>query len=148
MTTALLLILTAFAGVCFALQGPLNAALARHLSGSFVAAVCVSYLVGAAVAVVPLLVTITRGVRPGDMAGAPIHVYASGCCGLAGVLIMTFVVPRLGVASLTGAIMFGQLGCALAIDHFGLLGTRPSPAGARQALGIVLMSVAVWLLRR
>ena len=44
--------------------------------------------------------------------------------------------------------LLGQIVSTALIDHFGLLGARPSPVTARRALGIALMAAGVLLARR
>ena len=62
--------------------------------------------------------------------------------GFLGVLILAFiilVVRQAGVASGFSLILVGQMGAALAIDHFGLFSVPPSPVSWLRTLGVLLL---------
>ncbi len=136
------------AGVAFALQVPINGELSRRLS-SPLAASFVAYVVGASVAGIALLgACALRGAPTRDLFGAPAPLYLGGMCGAIGVILLTIAGPRIGTAATVSAITFGQVVFSLVVDRAGWFGMTPIPIDARRALGVVVMAVAVWLLRR
>jgi transporter family-2 protein len=56
--------------------------------------------------------------------------------------------PRLGAAALTAAVIAGQLGAALAIDHFGAIGFARQPLTPARVLGAALLAAGVLLVQR
>jgi transporter family-2 protein len=148
-TTVLMLALAAFAGVAFGLQGPVNAGLARHVGGPFAASL-VSFAVGVVTMAIAWGVAVAAGAGSNlrGIAAAPPVLLIGGLLGAIGVCGMTIVVPRVGVALAMGTLIFGQMACALAADHFGWFGAEPIPVSARRLAGGAVLLVGVWLLRR
>jgi transporter family-2 protein len=67
----------------------------------------------------------------------------------AGYIVGTILLaPRLGAAALTAAVIAGQLGAALALDHFGAIGFARHPITPARALGAALLAVGVVLVQR
>ena len=53
---------------------------------------------------------------------APLYSYAGGLIVCTYVMMITVIIPKLGVANAIGLIVTGQIICAVIIDHFGLFG--------------------------
>lgn len=70
----------------------------------------------------------------------------AGTCGMGIIVGIAFAFPRVGQVAGQAAIIFGQLGVALAVDAFGLLTDEPVPVDARRVLGLFVMIVAIYLL--
>jgi transporter family-2 protein len=137
------------AGFALAFQAPVNAGLARAM-GSVFAAVACSFFVGLLGALVAWGVSRLVGVP--TMAG-PLRIelrwyhFTGGLLGLAGVIALTFIVPRMGAAGAVSAVTAGQLICGLTADRLGWLVPQADIAPRRYA-GAALVLVAVWLMRR
>ncbi len=56
------------------------------------------------------------------------------------------MIPRLGVASATTAIIVGQVLTALCIDHLGCFGLDKVPFTWTKLLGLALLAAGAWLL--
>ena len=56
--------------------------------------------------------------------------------------------PRLGVATLVGLIVLGQVLASLVIDHYGLLGVAVRPASLPRLLGAGLLLAGVAAVHR
>ena len=53
---------------------------------------------------------------------------------------------RIGVAAATTAIIVGQVGTALAIDHFGCFGLEKIPFTWIKAVGVACLALGGWLM--
>ena len=142
MPPALLMLL---AGIGIPVLAALNARLGT-LVGSPAAAASVLFVVAFSAALATCLVT-----GPGALArlpSQPPHLFLAGLLVAFYVLSITWVAPTFGVGNAVFFVLLGQLISSAAIDHWGLLGARPSPVDARRALGLALMAAGVLLARR
>lgn len=55
--------------------------------------------------------------------------------------------PRLGATLTVGLVIIGQLGLALVLDQFGLLGLPLHPVSLLRGLGVGLLLLSVWLIK-
>lgn len=113
-------ILMAIAGALVASQAPINAALGRHI-GSPVGAATVSFGVGFAIL---LLVTfiLGDGATLTRAAQVPPWLLVGGAMGAVFVVASLWAVPILGVVTTASLMIFGQMGAALILDHYGAFG--------------------------
>ena len=142
MPPALLMLL---AGIGIPFLAELNARLGT-LVGSPAAAATVLFVVAFSAALATCLVT-----GPGALMrlpGQPPHLFLAGLLVAFYVLSITYVAPTFGVGNAVFFVLLGQLVSSAAIDHWGLLGARPSPVDARRALGLALMAAGVLLARK
>lgn len=134
-------------GAGIALQGIVNAGLARAL-GSYVVAAAISFWVGTLLLTVIALAS--GGVGPALVAarGLPVGWWlAGGLLGAAYVATMAFVVPKLGIGAATAFVIAGQLTAAALLDHFGALGIDVQPLSALRLLGIAMLIGGAMLVR-
>jgi transporter family-2 protein len=71
--------------------------------------------------------------------------------GLLGAFFITtaaFAGPRIGAMLFMALVLAGQLGMALALDHFGWAGFREAPVSLGKAVGLVLILAGVFMIRR
>ncbi len=78
----------------------------------------------------------------------PPHLWLGGLCGAIYVTTVTLVAPRLGVATLTGLSVAGQMAVSAVLDHWGLFGLPVHPVTPSRIAGIVLIVLGVVLLQR
>lgn len=134
-------------GSAVALQGVVNAGLARGL-GSYVIAAAVSFWVGTTTLTV--LVLAMGGVGPALAQGRTLGLgwwLVGGLLGASFVTTMTFIVPKIGIGAASAFAVTGQLITAALLDHFGLLGLPEHPLSLLRALGIGLLIAGVLLVR-
>ena len=150
MLEKLLFAVPAFAvGAGVALQGIVNAGLARAL-GSYVVAAAISFWVGT---ITLTAISLASGGVGGALAQAKAGGLglgwwiAGGLLGAAYVSTMTFAVPKLGIGAATAFVVAGQLIAAALFDHYGLLGIAEHPINLMRALGICLLIVGALLVR-
>ncbi len=134
--------LAVLAGTMLPLQAAINATLARMV-GSPVWAAAISGLV-LTVALGLLGMAMTRALpRTAGIDSLPWWAWTGGLCGAVVLSATTTIAPRLGTASMIALVMFGQVACSLALDHFGRFGLTPQPiTGKRFAAGILLLTGA------
>ncbi len=128
------------------IQFGINAQLAVWL-GSPVRATFVSFVVGAAVLLVAVLV-FARGVSEGrELGAAPWWVWVGGFLGAFYVLGSVVTARKLGAATLVAVILAGQAFASLLVDHFGWVGFEENPITPGRLLGIALVAAGVALVR-
>ena len=142
---AIPLALAIVAGVVMAVQAPTNAMLGKA-AGSPIAAAFISFLVGSVALGAYLLLSSTR-VTFTDFRGLPWYVWVGGLYGAFFVAVAAFAAPRLGVGVLLTAVIAGQLGAAVLLDHFGLIGLERHPINLTRLAGaglVLIGAVIVW----
>jgi len=140
----LALIFAFVAGVMMAVQGSINAALGKIIG--ILESTFIVHIVGTILIVVILFVLNMGRGNLGNISHVPWYLYLGG---LFGVLIIYGVVasiPKLGVASATTAIIVGQVGTALIIDHFGFFGLEKVAFSWIKGAGIVLLALGAKLM--
>ncbi|MEA1672584.1 DMT family transporter [Nitrospirillum sp. BR 11163] len=145
--TLLSCLLVVAAGVSLAVQQVLNANLRLALGSPWWAGFT-SYLVG--MAAMLLLALAVPGPRPtaATMGAAPWAAWTGGLFGATFIATAILMIPRLGAATVLALIVVGQMLCGLVIDHVGVLGVPPHPAGPARVLGAALLILGVILVRR
>ncbi len=145
MNTVIFVVLVAIAaGVIAAVQAPLNALTSSRiglLEGAFL-----PHVVGALIALVPLLFLGTGGLR--QLPNLPWYGYLPGVLGVALVMGLSFATPRLGVTSTLVMFVVAQLIIGALIGHFGWLGTPIKPLELSKFIGIALLIFGAWLVVR
>ena len=125
---ALYLVAAFVAGAFVTVQTGSNARLKEAL-GEPVPAVIVSSALGVAVLVAYTAVARIPVPSLQAVAGAPWSAWLGGLLGAAYAMTVVLLARHLGAATLTALVVTGQLVCAVALDHFGLIGfEQHSPA--------------------
>lgn len=133
------LLLACIAGVAMAIQGSMNTGLGRIIG--LLEATFIVHVVGLAGVLTTLF--LFRWGR-GDLSKfsqAPWYLYLGGALGVIIVYTVVTSIDRVGVASATTAIIAGQVGTALLIDHLGLFGLEKIPFTWLKGVGLVLLAV-------
>jgi len=138
------ILVAAGSGAAVAIQGPINSLLNRNVG--LIESTFVNFVVGAFVSGAAVLLFGTGDLR--KLTGAPLY---SMIGGILGVLIVTGVVltiQRLGVAAGAAALIVSQLLVAAAVDHYGLFGAERQPVSVSTFVGIGMLIVGAYLIRR
>ncbi len=144
---SLLLALAVVVGMLLPVQAGINAELRRHLGHPLLAGV-VNFTVGL------LALTLVTGVArvawpvPAAASGAPWWAWLGGLCGATLVVTSVIVAPRLGATLLVAALVAGQLGASVVVDHFGFVGYPVRPATFGRVAGVLFLAAGVWLVER
>jgi transporter family-2 protein len=134
--------LTVAVGAAFALQSPINSALARDIGP--VPAAAVSFFAGT---VTLILVALVAGGGFGRLGSHPVwwHYVGGGLIGAAVVVVTTVAVRTLGARAMIGCLLTGQLAMAAVIDQFGLLGVAQQGLTLPRVVGLAMLGGGVAL---
>ena len=139
LTGAILALLIAVAsGIAMAIQGSLNAPLAKILG-----LLESTLIVHASAAILLVIMIFVLRMGHGDFSSysqAPWYLYLGGAIGIAITVGVMFSIPKLGVATATTAIIVGQVATATIVDHFGLFGLQKIPFTWTKLIGVVLLA--------
>ncbi|NMG66034.1 EamA-like transporter family protein [Azoarcus indigens] len=126
------------AGAAVPFQAASNAALGRALGHPLWATLA---SLGVSVLVVLPLMMLMRVPAPalGTAAQGPAWWWLGGVAGVAYVTAALMLTPRLGAAGFIVSVIAGQMLASLLIDHYGLMGLAPKPAGGWRVAGIALI---------
>ncbi|MBW3631564.1 MAG: DMT family transporter [Chloroflexi bacterium] len=81
------------------------------------------------------------------MRGLPGGYALTGLTAVPYLLAASYLAPKIGVGLFLGALIAGQLGGGVILDHFGILGTATRPVDAIRVLGVSALLVGVVLVR-
>ena len=145
--TALWSVLGILAGMLIALQGPINAQLARGL-GNPVAAAAASFVAGTVVLIaITLVVSQVRGVTIAWHV-PPLWLFvAGGCLGAIFVTCALVLTPKLGAAATMAFIVAGQLLAGLLLDRLGYFDLAVRELSVGRIAGAVLLLAGALLIR-
>lgn len=147
MELLLLFAIALVAGATLPVQAGINSALRQYVGRPELAAL-VSFCVGFVALLVWALVTRQPWPSAAQAARAPWWTWLGGFIGAFYVTAVVLLTPRLGVAMTLAISVAGQMGTAVALDHFGALGVPMRAFSPVRALGALLLVVGVVLIRR
>lgn len=138
-------VLAAISGTAMALQGTLNSQLTQKTS--LLSSVLAVHIIGTIVATLAVISCKVPFLQH-KWTQIPWHLYLGGVLSVAIVGLVALSISKIGVCNATTAIIVGQVGAAVVIDHFGLLGVQKIAWNPWQFLGLILFSVGAKLLFR
>ncbi|HEX2952995.1 MAG TPA: DMT family transporter [Bacillota bacterium] len=145
MRQRLLFILPAgIAGALMAVQGGLNALLAKII-GLTEATFSVHFL-ATITALLLLIPSFLKGINLGTLSKVPWYLWIGGPLGVAITYGVVISFPKLGAGKATTAIIACQLLTAYLLDHLGWLDMPVRPLRPVHLIGILLMALGVHLL--
>jgi transporter family-2 protein len=147
MTAALILALAFCVGAVITVQIGTNTRL-KEAFGEAMPAVIVSSMLGVAILAVATLVGRTPWPSMARLAGAPWWAWLGGLLGALYAVATVLLARRLGAATLTAAVVTGQLVCSVVLDHFGALGFSEHALSAGRVAGCLLMIAGFVLIAR
>ena len=131
------------AGCLLGTQPSINGFLGQNVEHP-VQATVISFFSGT---VLVILLSLALGLFPPKFTTAPSSLpwwsWFGGAIGVVMVTSSLFFVPRVGSLLWFAAIMTGQTGIAIVLDHFGLLGNPRSSASPLRLLGALLLVMGV-----
>lgn len=133
------------AGIAVPLQTAINTRLRLSLDDSTTAASLISFATGT---VVLLLITVLQPGAPRLALGAfqqPAWKLFGGPIGVAFVFGLTFLAPKIGLASLLSLVIAGQVLSSIGFDYFGLFGLAQHKLNWQRVLGAGLIIAGVML---
>lgn len=137
------IVIAAISGIAMAVQGTLNSALSQktHL----LAATFAVHIIGLLVSLLSVL-ALRVPVLSYSWFSLPWYLYLGGVLSVIIVGLVAMSIPKIGVCNATTAIIIGQVGMALIIDHFGWLGVQRLPWNPWQIVGLLLFAAGAKLL--
>jgi len=130
-------------GIGIPVMAALSAAVGTKY-GSPAFAASVLFLVALLITVV-FLFAVEGGLRPFPKTSLPFYFYLGGVLVAFYVLSVTWVAPQFGVWNAVAFVLLGQLISMAAIYQFGLMGAPTNPITVQRSVGLILMSVGVFL---
>lgn len=143
----LLLIMAVAAGIVLPVQTAVNNKMAVSV-GSPILGALVSFIIGTLSIFAYALVSGESLSSLASSKNAPAIAWIGGLLGAFFVTATIIVLPRVGVAMTISLIIAGQMGAALIMDHYGLLGVPIREISLFRVAGVVLIVVGVVLIRR
>jgi len=141
MESIIIIILVGLAGgVAVGLQSPMASMLTQKL-GVF-ESVFIVHIGGALIALIPLLF---YGSKLSQWRIVPWYTLLSGVLGLIVIAAISYMIPRVGVATSITTVVAGQLLVGVILDHYGLLGATIKPLDITRIIGMSVVLFGVWL---
>jgi transporter family-2 protein len=141
------LALALITGGLIPIQAATNAGFSKSIGNPYITGLMV-FIVGLIGMILFLLITRTSFPMRQQLASAPVYGYFGGIIVATYVVMITVLVPRIGVGTAIGLIVTGQIICAVAIDHFGLFNVAVRSISLTRILGMLLMIVGVYLVMK
>jgi transporter family-2 protein len=135
------------AGGVIAVQSAVNSRLGREL-GNPALATFTSFAIGTVFVLVYCLVVRAGIPSTGTLLRVPAWAWFGGVLGAIYVAVVIVTTPKLGVGTVAGLTVAGQMGMALILDHFGLLGLERHAISPGRLAGMLLLIAGVFLLKR
>jgi transporter family-2 protein len=142
----MLLFFAVIAGAMLPVQGLLNARLGAVMVHPMQATL-VNYIGGTIACVVFWLIAQASLPDYKRLASIDWYLYLGGFLGAVFVSGMLYLMPKIGIANMLAAAIFGQLVVSVMFDHFGLAGITVEISISR-VLGVVLLLAGVFFLQR
>ena len=141
------LIIALMTGALIPVQASTNAVFSKNIGNPLVTGLMV-FIVGLLGMI--LFTLISRVSLPGhaQLLSAPLYSYLGGIIVATYVVMITILVPRIGVGTAIGLIVTGQIICAILIDHFGLFNVAVQQISPSRILGTLLMIAGIYLVMK
>jgi transporter family-2 protein len=137
----LITIIGLLGGIAVGLQGPLTSLMSQYIGT--LESIFIIHIGGAILSLIPLL--FLGGGNLGHWRSVPWYALCAGALGLVILGGMTFMIPRVGVATAVTLVVAGQLVISAILDHYGLLGASVRHLDLSRALGLLIVFAGVWL---
>jgi transporter family-2 protein len=135
------------AGGVIAVQSAVNSRLGRDMDSPALATFT-SFAIGT-VFVMAYCLIVRAGIPPTKvLLHVPVWAWFGGVLGAFYVAAVIITTPKLGVGTMAGFTVAGQMVMAVILDHFGLLGLERHPISPGRLLGVALLIAGVFLLKR
>jgi len=128
-------------GIAVGIQAPLSSMISQRLG--VLESIFIIHPGGALAALVPL--ALYGGGRLGSWRSVPWYALCAGAFGLAVIFSMSYMIPRIGVATALIILLAGQLFIGTILDHFGWLGAAQRPLDIPRVVGLAIVLAGVWL---
>ncbi len=134
-------------GGLLAVQGSINSQLGGILKSPFLAAF-ISFSVGTLTLLALNVLVRTELPNKELLSSIPVYLFLGGIIGAIYVSSAIILIPKIGVATMLGASIGGQMIVASIIDHYGWFNVAIHQISAGRIVGILLLIVGVFLIER
>jgi len=141
------LALALITGALIPVQASTNAAFSKSIGNPFITGLMV-FAIGFLGMFLFVLFSKTSFPSMHRLAAAPAYGYLGGLIVATYVVMITILVPRVGVGTAIAFIVTGQILCAVVIDHFGFFNVGSRPIDIRRLTGLSLMIAGVYLVMK
>jgi transporter family-2 protein len=141
------LALALITGALIPIQAATNAAFSKSIGNPLITGLMV-FIIGLVGMILFILVSGTSFPMRQQLTAAPLYGYLGGLIVATYVVMITILVPRIGVGTAIGLIVTGQIICAVIIDHFGLFNVAVRTINLIRAAGMLLMICGVYLVMK
>jgi transporter family-2 protein len=141
------LALALITGALIPIQAATNAAFSKSIGTPAITALVV-FIIGLITMLLFVLLSRTSFPDAQQLKAAPAYGYLGGIIVATYVVMITILVPRIGVGTAIGLVVTGQIICAVAIDHFGLFNVPVHTINSTRVVGMLLMIGGVYLVMK
>jgi bacterial/archaeal transporter family-2 protein len=141
------LFLALITGALIPVQAATNAAFSKSIGSPFITGLMVSGI-GLVSMIVFVFITGTSLPSITQLKAAPAYTYLGGIIVAIYIVMITLLVPRLGVGVSIALIVTGQILFSVVIDHFGLFGTTAREINITRLTGILLMISGIYFVMK
>ena len=141
------LALALMTGALIPIQAATNAAFSKSIGTPLITGLMV-FIVGLVGMLFFTLLSRTSFPARQQLVSAPLYGYLGGIIVATYVVMITILVPKIGVGTAIGLIVTGQIICAVAIDHFGLFNVVVRSISLTRVIGMLLMIGGVYLVMK
>jgi transporter family-2 protein len=141
------LILAVITGALIPVQAATNAAFSKSVGNPFLTGLMV-FIVGLAGMVAFILISGTAMPTTQQVVSAPLYSYLGGVIVVVYVIMISVLVPRIGVGTSIAFILTGQVIFAVIIDQFGLFNVAQRPVDLTRIIGLALLIGGVYLVMK
>lgn len=128
-------------GVAVGLQSPLASMITQRLG--MLESIFIIHIGGAILIAIPIIMI--GGGNLGNWRSLPWYALGAGSMGLIVVAGVSFMIPRVGVATAITLIIAGQLVISSVLDHYGLVGVDIRQMDLQRVLGLIIVFIGAWL---
>jgi len=141
------LALALITGALIPVQASTNAAFSRSIGNPVITGLMV-FAIGFAGMI--LFTFVSRAALPSaqQLTSAPLYGYLGGIIVAIYVVMITILVPKIGVGTAISFIVTGQIICAVVIDHFGLFNVQVRSVDVTRLSGVLLMIAGIYLVMK
>ena len=128
-------------GVAVGIQAPLSSMISQRLG--VMESVFIIHIGGGIAALIPIFYY--GGGKLTQWRSVPWYALCAGIFGLVVIFSMSYMIPRIGVATALIILLAGQLLIGTMLDHFGFLGAAVRPLDFTRIFGLGVVLLGVWL---
>lgn len=146
-TNLIYLLMALITGALIPVQASTNAAFSKSVGNPFLTGLMV-FIVGLIGMVAFILISGTAMPTTQQVISAPLYSYLGGVIVVIYVIMISVLVPRIGVGTSIAFILMGQVIFAVIIDHFGLFNVSPRSVDFTRIVGLALLISGVYLVMK